>query len=618
MSERADDVHDADADVVLPSSFGPSIERHAGNFGALGGLNALIEAANPILATVPQIRHALRHPDPAGLRARMRAQVDAFERSALAVGIAQHHTHTARFALCALLDDSAAAAPWGREWSSLLGELHGEEHGGERFFTVLDELLRRPKRHAELLEFFYVCLALGFEGRYRSGEGGRQALTQTRTRLYEVIERRQRTKPGELSARWRGAQIRSQGTPGVLGPWRAARWSLGAAAFVGFSAALWFAGDRLAMLEANSARIALIAVVGLAWLGSGLWRARRASTADERLLAALVGGVPRDQELGLLRKGAELPWYVLIGAPGSGKTTALLNAGLRFPLGDPSAAEQALQGVAVPRHCDCWFTDQAVIVDTVGRYTTDAVAWVGFLDVLKRLRTRRPLNGIVVTLSIGDLVHWNEAERARYADQVRDRVRELYVRLAVRLPVYLMVTKTDLLAGFNEYFSEFDASERAQVWGATFEPTQQARTVAERFKEELARLEGRLYTLLPKRLQATRDLQKRATIYRFPQQLRVTGPLVGSFIEAAFGGEWAGEAPLVRGVYFCSGTQEGSPFDRVLGTLARSFNLERKVQPLAVGAGKSYFLKRLLNEVIFGESGLAGLERSPERGAEAA
>src|SRR6266480_4124642 len=135
MSERAQQADDADATVVLPtpgrkrSAFAPSIERHAAaaDLAALGGLNALVEAANPILAAVPQIRHALRHPDPAGLRARMREQVDAFERGALARGIAQHHTHTARFALCALLDDSAAAAPWGREWSSLLAELHGEE-----------------------------------------------------------------------------------------------------------------------------------------------------------------------------------------------------------------------------------------------------------------------------------------------------------------------------------------------------------------------------------------------------------------------------------------------------------------------------------------------------------
>ena len=131
MSDRAQQVDDADATVVLPtpgrkrSAFSPSIERQAAaaDLAALGGLNPLVEAANPILAAVPQIRHALRHPDPAGLRARLREQVDGFERSAIAAGIADDQMQKARFALCALLDDSAAATPWGREWASLVAEI---------------------------------------------------------------------------------------------------------------------------------------------------------------------------------------------------------------------------------------------------------------------------------------------------------------------------------------------------------------------------------------------------------------------------------------------------------------------------------------------------------------
>jgi len=229
-AQQADD--DADATVVLPtpgrkrSAFAPSIERHAAaaDLAALGGLNPLVEAANPILAAVPQIRHALRHPDPAALRARLREQIDGFERSAIAAGIPDDQMQTARFALCALLDDSAAATPWGREWAGkgLLAEIQGEDDGGEKFFTLLDEMLATPERHVELLEFFYVCLALGFEGRYRSGEGGRQALTQARTRLYELIEQRHGKKSTELSARWRGAEVRARRVPGALAIWSAA------------------------------------------------------------------------------------------------------------------------------------------------------------------------------------------------------------------------------------------------------------------------------------------------------------------------------------------------------------------------------------------------------------
>src|SRR5687768_13990326 len=282
--------------------------------------------------------------------------------------------------------------------------------------------------------------------------------------------------------------------------------------------------------------------------------------------------------------------------------------------------ERALQGVGGTRNCDWWFTDAAVLLDTAGRYTTqesdreaDAAAWLGFLDLLKRSRPRQPLNGVIVTLSVADLVHWTDTEIARYAAHVRERVAELYQRLGVRLPLYVLVTKTDLLAGFMEFFANLDANGRAQVWGTTFESCEVVADPARRFDEEFTRLERRLYGLLPERLQEERDLQRRAAIYRFPQQFRGTGALIAAFLEGAFGKGWRGEAPLLRGVYFASGTQEGSPIDRVLGTLARSFNLERKVQPPNVGSGKSYFLRRLLHDVIFGEAGLAGADPAEER-----
>jgi len=437
-----------------------------------------------------------------------------------------------------------------------------------------------------------------------------------------------------------------------MSAWLTGRWAVGGAAWAALSLAVWFAGDALQPLEGPFERFALIVAVGLAWLTWELWRVRRTLEENERLLQGLVGGIAEQDsaeraahEISVLRKrfeealatlrrarfrGAdgerrtvsELPWYMFIGAPGSGKTTALLNAGLRFPLGDPRAGN-TFQGVGGTRNCDWWFTEQAVLLDTAGRYTTqgsdrdaDSAAWLGFLDLLKRHRSRQPLNGVIVTLSVADLVHWNDEELARYAAHVRERIGELYTRLGVRLPVYLLVTKTDLLAGFNEFFAELDAEGRSQVWGATFDLTEvphASRALVERFAAEFGRLEGRLYAALPARLHEERDLQRRAAIYRFPQQFRVTRPLVASFLDAAFCAGWSGEPPpLVRGVYFASGTQEGSPIDRVLGTLARSFNLERKVQPPSLGSGKSFFLKRLLRDVVFAEAGVAGIDLRQE------
>ena len=444
------------------------------------------------------------------------------------------------------------------------------------------------------------------------------------------------------------------------------RWLLGGLAFIAFSLVAWSVGDLIVLggwrpFETQAGRAALIAIAAAAWVGWELWRARRARLENERLLEVLAGGgegtssdsaaraaheiavlKQRFEEAAAILKKArfkgpdgesryvhELPWYVFIGAPGSGKTTALVNAGLNFPLkgqgGDPSLA-----GVGGTRNCDWWFTDEAVLLDTAGRYTTqesdleaDAAAWHGFLGLIKRFRPRRPLNGALVTLSVSDLMLWTEEERRKYAWHVRARVAELYERLGVRFPVYLLVTKADLLAGFMEFFGELDAEARKRVWGVSFSVPGDGfvtGTPGQRFADELVELERRLYAEMLARLQDERDLQRRAAAYRFPQEFHGVGPLIEQFLDSAFIGVPGAPEPMLRGVYFTSGTQEGNPIDRVLGTLARSFRLERVGGPavaggsaVAAGSGKSFFLTRLVREVIFPESGLASTDEGLER-----
>lgn len=222
---------DAEATIALPtpgrrrSPFAPVLDRAAAaaDLAALGGLNPLIEAANPILAAVPQIRHTLRHPDSAALRKRLLEQVHEFERSARLARLPEMQVNTARFALCALLDDSAQATPWGRDWAgtSILEEVQGQGAEAEKFFTLLDGLSVAPASNIDLLEFFSVCLALGFEGRYRGGEGSRQALAQIRTRLHETLAKQRPQAAAELSGRWRGAEVRARRVPGALALWGA-------------------------------------------------------------------------------------------------------------------------------------------------------------------------------------------------------------------------------------------------------------------------------------------------------------------------------------------------------------------------------------------------------------
>jgi len=314
------------------------------------------------------------------------------------------------------------------------------------------------------------------------------------------------------------------------------------------------------------------------------------------------------------REIEDLPWYVMIGAPGSGKTTALINSGLRFPL-YARETTPSVPGVGGTRNCDWWFSDEAVLLDTAGRYTTqdsdrkaDAAAWQGFLGLLKAARPQRPLNGALVTVSVMDLLLWSKAERSKFATHVRMRISEMYAALEARFPVYVLVTKVDMLAGFTEFFGDLDMTGRAQAWGTTFEMDIDPALIATPYAKDFAELEDRLGAEMLARLHEERDLQRRASIYRFPQQFHAMGPLVGEFLAQAFGTQVNHKPIQLRGVYFTSGTQDGNPIDRVLVALARTFKLERGSSTGMGGTGKSFFLTRLLRDVVFSEERLARID----------
>jgi type VI secretion system protein ImpL len=209
---------------------------------------------------------------------------------------------------------------------------------------------------------------------------------------------------------------------------------------------------------------------------------------------------------------------MFIGAPGSGKTTALINSGLHFPLAERFGHE-AIAGVGGTRNCDWWFTDQAVLLDTAGRYTTqesdreaDSAAWQGFLKLLSKFRPRRPINGALVTMSVADLLQQSPAEMETHAKALRTRIQELHEGLNVRFPIYVLVSKTDLLPGFMEFFAECGREEREQVWGTTFPLVGKEGNVLTELNERFAALEKRINDRLVDRLQHERDPQKRALL----------------------------------------------------------------------------------------------------------
>ena len=297
---------------------------------------------------------------------------------------------------------------------------------------------------------------------------------------------------------------------------------------------------------------------------------------------------------------------MIIGPPGAGKTTALLNSGLHFPL-----AEQSLKGVGGTRNLDFWFTDEAVLVDTAGRYTTqdadlrvDSAGWASFLKLLKKHRPLQPVNGVIVAIGVDELIRSDCAGIDAHARAVRRRLVELRQTLEATVPVYVMLTKADLLAGFSEYFDDLDVEGRRAVVGATVnfgDGKPGAEALARAFDDMAQSITDRQ----AKRLFDETDAMRRGLLLGFPTQLQSLRTRMLRFIEGAFlSGEEA--AGVLRGFYLTSGVQEGTPLDRILSGMADVYD-----RPLKSGhgtAGRAYFLNRLLTEVLFQEAGLVTMD----------
>lgn len=178
------------------------------DFDSIAGMNQLVAAANPIFCSIPPLREMLVHPDPNGLHASQLQQISNFEKNARKSGSSPETIMVARYALCTFVDEAIAGTPWGgtAEWvrNSLLVSLHRETGGGEKFFQLLNRMAEDPASNIELLEFYYVCLALGFEGRFRVIEGGKAQLDGVRERLAELIKRQRGEYERDLSKQWRG------------------------------------------------------------------------------------------------------------------------------------------------------------------------------------------------------------------------------------------------------------------------------------------------------------------------------------------------------------------------------------------------------------------------------
>jgi type VI secretion system protein ImpL len=299
---------------------------------------------------------------------------------------------------------------------------------------------------------------------------------------------------------------------------------------------------------------------------------RGAREAAQWLEENLVGG---EQGVGPVYR---LPWFLIVGPPKTGKTSLLLSAGMTFnALPSQRRADQNL--LRPTGSCDWRVTDQAVWIDTAGRYQTEGGKpewaradgaqsaleaemaggfqgdnrdeWLGLVGTLKKYRKKRPLDGLVLAVSASWLIGLNEAEIEQQAQLLRDRLDQLTAGTGARFPVYLVFTQSDLIPGFASFFKHFNQPQRAQVWGATI-PLAQAETGPALFDTEFDYLLASLTRRRLLRMSAADKPAEQLQVFDFPLHFSQTRRKLGLFTMALFRQSLVSGKPLFRGFYFAS------------------------------------------------------------------
>lgn len=303
-----------------------------------------------------------------------------------------------------------------------------------------------------------------------------------------------------------------------------------------------------------------------------------------------------------------LPWYLILGTSNCGKTSALLNSGLKFPLNEQ--ADRFLYQLKATEHCEVLYGNEAVFIDAPGAYTesrpdTDVYnIWIALLKRLFKVRPARPLNGVIVCVSMRDIIDADQARREHLARTIRTRLSEVLKRLRNYVPVYLLFTKCDAVPGFAQFFAHLSRSEREQIFGCPAKAdAMEPGSVRIEIKELMQTLNSQIVT----KIHQERDVDARGDMFRFPQELAALGSRLEDFITEAFGPSRYHRAVMFRGFFFSSAL---SAHD-VLAASAREGELSFQTGfNASVGDyAKGFFLLRLFEQCIIPEARLAAEDK---------
>lgn len=318
----------------------------------------------------------------------------------------------------------------------------------------------------------------------------------------------------------------------------------------------------------------------------------------------------------------EMPWYMVIGNPAAGKSSAIYNSGLKFPF-EETHQNAVSSGLSGTRNCDWFFSTEGVLLDTAGRYSVyqeDHSEWIGFLNLLKKNRSKAPINGLIVTVSIAELVSQSPEKSLKLAKNLRARIQDLTERLEIFAPVYLVFSKMDLIAGFTEFFDCYEQEEFDQVWGATlpYNPDS-SENAADLFEKHYNILYDGLKSVSTTHLSRRHAQNISPSVMTFPLEFKTLKPALKTFIGTLFEENPYQFKPVFRGFYFTSALQEGvieSPMTEQIAQdyrLTKIPNSEHGIPKNSVSQNHGYFLKGLFSDVILKDKNLVKQHINPTK-----
>ncbi|WP_182033496.1 type VI secretion system membrane subunit TssM [Vibrio diabolicus] len=413
--------------------------------------------------------------------------------------------------------------------------------------------------------------------------------------------------------------------------------------FILLNVAIWWAGPWLVIAEqrplesitARAVASSLFTLGALAIWGVWQWRKLQGFKAEqvreEKLRQDPIKVYEERQEVELnqvmvnMKQSLNkhnylyaLPWYLVLGLENAGKTSLINRSGQNFVFS--SVMRASGQKSENLYSFDWWVGDESVLIDPDGELLTqgnrseenngemERRLWLHFVNWLERTRSRRPLNGIVLALDVSHLATATASERKAYANLLRARLRELMETLSTRLPVYISLTKLDLLYGFEPFFKHYTKAQREEVLGFTFsmDSVDNLDSWLEEFVSEYTQFVERINDMLPHTVSAPMTLEERNAIYSFTRQIAGLKDILELFFQEALASDQFSTSALVRGAYFTSVYQQGVPSNAFDDAASRRYGLSHAINTAQRAKNSTvYFTEKLFTHIIYPEAGLA-------------